>query len=55
MNGERSANYLQDVFGSNSNLIDVHIKNIRRKIEEHQLPMSIVTMGHTGFRRLVMK
>jgi lantibiotic modifying enzyme len=30
MHGERTSKFLQDVFGTNSNLMDVHIKNIRR-------------------------
>ena len=50
MYGERTSKFLQDVFGINSNLIDVPITNIRRKIEAHKLPMSMVTVGHTGFR-----
>ena len=34
---------------SNSNIIDVHIKSIRRKMEQHKLPFTIKTYRGMGY------
>ena len=34
----------------NSRTIDVHIKNIRKKLEEHCMPLQIITLRSVGYR-----
>ena len=45
MYGERTSKFLQDVFSTNSNLMDVHIKNIRRKIGRTNCPCLLSLRG----------